>query len=440
MSYLNWPFQPFHQHSVETVEQWWQYCHLAGAGEQLLLDSPHWAIIDGDPGSGKSVALAALRRRTATVAFHVAYPPSRWPGAPQALLRDESSHLAQMMACAGLTLRDYLQTKPEQAALLSSLQREFLRWLLQRYLGGRAYHVMTHRLPHELAEAFRAVVFEDLFPTLENPLDVQGQIDELVCLVETLGFKRLLFLVDIDTPDKSSNLISGLPDLFGWLELMHHPGFVLVAAVPTSILQESQSELRARHRVRHVSLSWTVEQCRQIAIKHIAQALGQLEVNLADYIEERLIEEVTIVIEREYGASVPGAWVALAETILHLTHHKIMPTPLKLSDLLQLQHAYYARHFPLRLDIERLGVWRGPRFLHLDQRPFDFLTLLFQRRGTPANYEDSDVRLTVGSANNMHSMASRLRKVIEPVSDFQPVYLINKRGIGGYWIENYTGL
>jgi hypothetical protein len=438
MSYHDWPFQPFRQHSVENVERWWRHCHLSGVGEQLLLDSPHWVVIEGGPGSGKSVALTALRNRPDGASFVVPYPPSRWPGSPQALQQNESSHLAQMMACASLTLRDYLQANIEQAWLLSDLQREFLRWLLQRYFGARTYHMLIHRLPDELAAAFRDVPYVELFPSLENPLDVQGQIDELVCLAQTLGFRRVLFAVDINAVEMSPELVTGLSALFGWLELMHHPGFVLAAAVPGVVWQESQIKPRVRHRLRRIAISWTTAQCRQIADNHIRLATEQEDASLTAYAEEALLREMASLIEAEYGAAVPAGWVALAETVLYLACRSNLPAPLKLSDWAQLCRAFYARHFPLRLDEQKHGVWRGPRFIYLDPQPLRLLTLFFQRRGEPASWADEDVRSVAGSANNVHSIASRIRKAIEPETVSEPVYLINKRGAGGYWLENYA--
>ena len=90
---------------------------------------------------------------------------------------------------------------------------------------------------------------------------------------------------------------------------------------------------------------------------------------------------------------------------------------------------------PLRIDLEAHGVWRGPRFIRLDDQPLNFLSLLYTRRRHPINWEDDELRTLAGSKGNVHSLASRTRKMIEPVEG-ETIYLINKRGEGGYWLEN----
>ena len=45
------------------------------------------------------------------------------------------------------------------------------------------------------------------------------------------------------------------------------------------------------------------------------------------------------------------------------------------------------------------------------------------------------LRLLATSKGNVHSIASRTRRVIEPVAEFE-VYLFNRKGYdGGYWLE-----
>lgn len=431
--YNSWPFRPFQQHFVEDAQTWWAHCYLPGAAGSLLLDSPHWVLIDGEPGSGKSVALHALQRQQAATTFFVPYPPNRWPGARDALLPDENSHLRQMMANVSLAVRDYLHQFPEKAAHLSDLQREFLRWLLEQHLGARAFHVLTQRLPSDLSETFRTVPRSENLYTSESPLDVQGQIDELVCLVQTFGFQRLVFTVDIGGQERSEHLKTGLPAMFGWLELMHHPRFIVVTAVPTTLLQQGNIEARARHRLRRISLHWEEAECRQIAEKHMQQALADETAHLSTYAVEEVLVEMGKVVVAEYGRSIPSGWVTLAETLLHLAqNHPLQPEHIPL-----VKRTFYGRHMLLRLDTAAHGVWRGPRFIGLDDQPLEFVTLLLQRRGHPINWEDDQLRLLAGSKNNVHSIASRTRKAIEPLPQ-QPVYLLNKRGEGGYWLENFV--
>ncbi len=112
---------------------------------------------------------------------------------------------------------------------------------------------------------------------------------------------------------------------------------------------------------------------------------------------------------------------------------------MQLDDIAPIKHSFYGRHMPLRLDIESHGVWRGPYFIPLDEKLLEFLNLLLRRRGKPINFwDDLDLNSLAGNANNVHSIASRTRKAIEPLSKPYYVYLQNKRGGGGYWLENYT--
>ena len=80
MKYETWPFRPLGQRSIEETEQWWTHCYVPNAIEELLLDAPHWWIVTGGAGSGKSVALTAVARREVGQSFITPYPPHRWPG------------------------------------------------------------------------------------------------------------------------------------------------------------------------------------------------------------------------------------------------------------------------------------------------------------------------------------------------------------------------
>jgi hypothetical protein len=186
--------------------------------------------------------------------------------------------------------------------------------------------------------------------------------------------------------------------------------------------------------VRALRLSWSPEQCRQIAERHIRQALSQ-PLPLRALATESLLGKVAEMIEEEFGeTAVPAGWAALAETLLYLSQRERKPVPLRESCFGEVVRAFFGRHMQLRIDEEAHGVWRGPRFIRLDEQPLNFLALLQQRRGHPINWDDPDLRFLAGSKGNVYSIASRTRKVIEPWPD-EPIYLINKRGEGGYWIE-----
>lgn len=187
--YAEWPFRSREEVSVQEAEQWWSGCYVPPAAALLAAAHPYWTIITGGPGSGKSVALAAMSRQLATSTFLIPYPTTRWPGGAYAWLKQADNHLEQMMAAASFALRDQFQQNPAQAANLPDLQKEFVRWLLQKVGGERAYHRWLQALPSEVAAAYDPIEYDDLFPNPNDPLDVQGQIDELVCLARTLGWE-----------------------------------------------------------------------------------------------------------------------------------------------------------------------------------------------------------------------------------------------------------
>lgn len=409
--------------------------------DRLLPDYPHWCLVTGGIGSGKSVAIAALRQREAQRSFIVPYPPERWPGSPQAWIRDTDSHLAQMMVAAGLELQNFLIQNRDHAQKLSSMQREYLRWLIEKpQQGKRAYRRFTDGLDEDMQAIFDAVPSTNLFPDENDPLDVQGQIAELVWLVQALGFERVLFTFDLQTKTYDE-YVGILAKLFDWLDIMHQPGFALVAALPLPIIERGQLVARTRGRVSVLHLSWLANQGIAIADKliHMALPAGTESISLNSLVDKRIIADMTEVIAEEYGYQAPAGWVAFAETVLFLKERgsKTRPWPLPGEKSTEVQRAYFARHMKLTVDEAAHGVWRGPKFMHLDDKPFGFVKLLFQRRGNAINWDDNELRQLAGSPGNVHSIASRTRKLLEPFSG-DPVYIINRRGEGGYLLQNYV--
>lgn len=433
------PFRPLEQRSLEETEQWWQHCYLPSSADRLLPGHPNWCIVTGGPGSGKSVALAALAEREKAESFVIPYPPERWPGAAGALLRSDPSHLAQMMTTAAREIRDYLDRHLGQLAGLTSLQREFVRWLMERVGRKRAYYRWLDALPEELSELFQSTPdVDELYSTTSDPADVQGQIEELVQLVRAFGFQRVVFTVDVPAQIDSQQA-KKLADLFGWLDLTYHPGFALVAAVPLDIVREGEVIERARGRVSVILLDWTVAECQLLAERHIQLALAEQdgEHPLATYATPELLDEMGGTIQKEFGSPTPAGWVALAETLLFLVQRMTNPLspPLTPKQASKVKQAYFQRHMLLHMDVAKHGVWRGPRFIAVDEQPLHFLRLLHHRAGKPINWDDEELQFVAGSPANVHSIASRLRATIEP-SPKQWVYVLNSRGAGGYWLEN----
>src|SRR5512147_2029620 len=147
-TYASWPFRSALARSIEEEAQWWSCCYLESEISRIVVGWPHWRVIVGGPGSGKSVLLAAVVRAEDQLkrSLIVHYPPARWPGAGQAQVSD-GNHLAQMMAAIALSLRDHLTHSLADIVQLTAGQGLALRWMLDRYLGGRAFTRWVDSLP-----------------------------------------------------------------------------------------------------------------------------------------------------------------------------------------------------------------------------------------------------------------------------------------------------
>jgi hypothetical protein len=437
-NYAAWPFRSTQARSLEETTAWWSDCYVENTITPILVSQPHWRVITGKTGGGKSVTLAALERKEANNSFVVYYPPERWPGSRHAWIH-EGNHLAQIMTAATLAIRDYLTLHTEKVAELSTLQQEFLRWLMEKLGGARAFFRWVNALDQVLAGPLKEVPQENLYPTYTDPLDVQGQIDELASLVRTLGFERVLVITDLNSRG-SQIYLHDLQTLFEWLELTHHPGLALAAAIPLEMLEQGEIIHRARGRVSVVHLRWTLEQAHEIATRHIRRALNDSASSLPAFATPPLLDHLQQLIIEEYGHHAPAGWVALAETLLYFCQQQhgvsLISLPLSEAHFRAIKSTFFARHMPLLVAEESHGVWRGHRFIRLDEQPLRFVALLRRRDGRPVNSDDEELFSLAHSKANIHSIASRTRNAIEPLTD-QPIYLINKRGAGGYWLENY---
>lgn len=434
LTYAEWPFRPVQERSIEETRRWWQTCYLPGDASQILQSEAHWCIVAGGTGSGRSTAIIDLERHEINTSFIIRYFPERWPGARHALVRD-GNHLAQIMAAAGWAVREYLTTHMDMLASLTDMQYSFVRWLLEKFSGPRFYLSWVDGLEVNLASQLRQVTYEDIYPTTD-PFHAQGQIDELANLIRKFGYQRVLLTVDLNQYEGRTQLTT-LGELFDWLDLMHHPGMALVAAIPIEAVQDANLVKRVRGRVSVTHLKWTASQVREIAIRHLRQAIEDPQARWEDFVSAPLARELENLLLAEYGTYVPLGWVALAESVLSLLKEAspISPFPLTQQHKGQIAHAFFARHMRLQIDPNRHGVWRGPRLIKLPPQRLQFLNILHERNGIPVNSEDRGLIALAGNKGNIHSLASRTREQIEPFPD-KPIYLLNKRGEGGYWLEN----
>jgi len=412
---------------LEENEHWWRECYVPSATDAVIQSQPHWCIIVGGPGCGKSIALDALERHRRAGALVLRYSPEYWPHGRH-VLKKGGNHLSQMMALAGLTLRRMPEITLERVSALPHFQREFLRWLMDKFGGPRTYVRWIQSLGGRDDDTRVIVPYEDLYPTETEFLDVQGQIEDLIALVRQWGYTQVLVL--IDTQNLTLELLKELENLFDWLELMHHDGLAVATAVTPAVLEQADLVRRARGRANVIRLSWTHEQVRVLADRHIAVATDQQMQSLEQVVNPDLLQRLEAMIETEYGTPTPRGWIALAELLLDLASQASVPLHHQTED--EIKRAFYARFMPLRLDPHHRGVWRGSKFISLDEQPFQLLKALVQHKGSPV--PSDELSRVVGSLGNVHTLARRVRQAIEP-NPSTPIYLKNRRD-EGYWLEN----
>lgn len=435
-SYQTWPFRPFEARSAEENACWWAECHVAAPLQVVLSSEPHWRVISGGAGSGKTTALLALEQAEAQTSLAVPYPPDRWPSGPRAWV-PHGNHLAQIMAAVSVAAREALARRSAQAAELTTLQKGFVRWLIEKYGGARAFQRWAEGLEPALAGQFQATVYEDLYPTTTLPLDVHGQIDELAGVVGRLGYRRVLVLSDLNA-DSARAYRADLMALFGWLDMMHHPGLSVAAALPDDADLLADLKRNARGRVSFTFLSWDSEQIQPIVTRHLGAALQRPVAPLTGVAADDLWKRLEQLLIAEYGRPVPAAWVGMLEVILErLSRQPEAPRPLSMKHFEEIGHLFFARFVPLRLEPGVQGVWRGPRFINLTERVFEFVEILHRHSGQPVSSSDRELIALAGSKGNIHSLAARARRALEPFPE-APVYLFNSRIDGGYWLEHST--
>lgn len=426
-----WPFLPAEQRSPEQNERWWAECYVPSPAEVTLRGVPRSVIVSGESGSGKSIALQALEKQTAGqwLIFH--YPLDRWPGEPHAWAGGRQ-HLGQMMACAAMAIKQFLESRPDQVGSLSKTRLAFLRWLIEKHINPRTFQYWADDLNQPKLLALAEQPFDDIYPTDTALADVQGQIDELVRLSRHFGLTGVMALVDVNEAEISSEaMLEKMVNLFGWLTPLQFEGFAIKAALPESVVQKASLVDHSRGRVSFVSLRWSVEACRELSRRHLQAATADEVSTLAELASDELLTALEGQLITTHGSPQPQAWLRLTLTLLkaYLEDEE----PLTLARYKEIIHTYFANYVPLRFDRARRGVWRGVEFIPLDEQPFSFIEVLWQyRHGQYAN--EALLHKVASTQANLNTLANRLRKKIEPVPD-APVYLLNTRS-QGYMIEN----
>jgi len=432
----DWPFLPSEERTPVQEENWWTECYLSSPADETLYGIDRSVVVYGGPGSGKSVALQSFRQFGGKNWLVVPYPIARWPGEERAWVsKPDVGHLGQMMACASMVIKDFLQANPDRVEPLTEIDLEYLRWLIEKYSGPRAFRRWANALGDDRLFNLLAQPYEDLYPTDSALQDVQGQIEELVTLCRRLGFEKgVAFWIDID-----SNRLIGeerlekMKTLFGWLTLWEFDGFVLRAAVSEKLLRQNNLMTFIRGRATFVPLRWSVQECREVANRSLQAATDSQVQTLSAILSDDLLKTIETRLETLYGGPSPQGWVQLAA--LALKEYAKTGQPLSTTEHTNwLLRNYFATYVPLRLEPNRQGVWRGPQFIALDEQPYRVFETLWRNRKSDY-FETSEALMRVaGTQGNLHTLIRRLRLKIEPCSG-QPVYIHSSRS-RGYWLEN----
>ena len=431
MQYEPWPFLPANAFTPAQADRWWQACFLRTEAIRDFTAVSGSAILVGEAGSGKSVALQALLHETADSLLHVPYPVQNWPKGQRPWLPGRR-HVSQLMAATANEIVKLLNQEPARIQQCHELLQEFLIWLVQNHLGRRA----LVRLLQQINRATKANIaipekddVEDIYPSDEQTADVRGQIDELAELVQALGFDGVMITIDLNEQEAS---LSGqdLSELVR-LDLLENPGVMLRAVLPKSVVLQAQIENRVGGHLRIIPVYLSEEDITELVRRYLQAATGGEVSTLAELAGTAVLNRAQKELNTLYSAPTAAGWLHWTETIL--TQYMAQAKPVPLTDAKATALAYYQRHVPLRLVPEQMAVRRGPQLLSLDRQPFELLRTLFELQGQPA----PDALLQIaGTQANLNTLIGRIRKIIEPIAKTN-IYIHNRRDLG-YWLENFV--
>jgi len=424
LNFARWPFALPEARLPEENERWWSECYLPHSVEDILESRSQWCILTGGYQSGKSTALAVLQRNWQERALLI--QDDFLPQPPQE--KTQGNILSHILSQASWVLRHHLGETPDDFSLLSTTQKEFLRWSLEKFHGRRAFLRWLDGLREDVAQTMQNIEFEDIYPSQTN--DVDGQVEELTNLSKRLGYQQVL--VTVDTPPfPTSEQVQEIRQTLGWLNPMQHIGLKLVMALPPSFTPREIMEL-SRGRASVLEMEASSERPLQIATRHISAATQGTLQNIDQLCSPKLALQLQGFTQEEFGSPTTGAWLKIVEILLDMASEGAK-LPLQVDLFAKIRLAFYKRFMPLRLgsDNTELGVWRGYKWVTMDRAVYDFLALLIHHKDRRVGHE-----IVGTSKSNLHTLASRLRDAIEP-DPLQTIYLKNQKG-EGYWLENFV--
>jgi hypothetical protein len=426
--FQRWPFLPASTHTPEQHQQWWQDCFARTPEVTRFVQAKASAVMVGGAGSGKSTAVAALQYPHDERRLLISYPPHHWPNGGRAWVPG-GNHLSQILAAAATEITRSLNETPEAYTAVCQQKhcQQFLFWLVETYLGRRTLSRLLHRLRQSLeATVILPEASNSLYETTTREADVWNQLDELVDLSKALQYNRIIVTIDLNEAEAYAHL-DDLRDLFGWLDLFEYPEFALQAAIPEAVdtLLKLTEQINGRSEI--IYLRQNEDMIQDIVSRHICTATNSTYNRLEDFTTTAVISRAREEIQQLYGRESLGGWLHWTETLLANANNRK-----SLQDPDEAAYNYFQRHIPIRLEVTQPGVWRGPQLILLDQQPYELLKKLFELRGRSAPDLLQDF---AGSGANLNTLASRLRKQIEPLSN-KTIYLHNRRD-RGYWLENF---
>ncbi|MCA9935185.1 MAG: hypothetical protein H6662_17305 [Ardenticatenaceae bacterium] len=427
ITYQRWPFMPTNTQTPEQQQQWWQDCFVSTPEVTRFAQAEASAVLVGGAGSGKSTAVAALQYKLDEPTLLIQYLPHHWPGGNRPWVPG-GSHLSQILAAAATEVVRLLSDKAKLYTAVTELDTrlEFLNWLVEKHLGRRTLARLYQRLRHLTPAPSFPDASIDLYSTVIGEADTWNLLDELIDLIQALGYPQTLLVLDLNEAEAEAHL-NDLRKLLGWLDLFEYPEFAIRAAIPESAARQLNLLQSDNGRLPVIRLQNNEAVIEQVVGQHMKVATQGACNSLKGLAETAVLQRAQTEIKSLYAAESIAGWLQWAETLLMLSAQQ-NPS----DDLETAVYHFYQRHIPLRLETARNGVWRGPQFVSLDQQPYELLKKLFDLRGQP---NPGILQEVAGSPGNLNTLVSRLRKEIEPING-KNLYLQNRRD-RGYWLENF---
>jgi hypothetical protein len=445
-------------------------------------DTPRTMVVYAARGCGKSahrIMVTRTCRPQVRDSDILAIPYTDFGSLPDQLLRDPGAfrlnqHLAEILR-SGVTI--FLEAIAQDCNLAKRLAPEWLsrlKWFCKQFVPA----VLSAT---ELLSTLRGLTSPAFDPDwnafqqawqvqrlgemlsgnaiLENPIgrclvglsDAQPELIDashlsaaslfglFVEIVQQTGIKAVYVLIDrLDEPGALAQHPDRIADfvepLLADLLLMECKGAAFKFFLPLEI----QSALATRKAIRYDRLSfreiaWDEPTMEELLSQRLIAFSGGEIAALSALCDEDLSRTIEGDI-CQHAQGVPRRLLQLGQRLLEA--HCRQPEhalSLKRTDWEAVLAEFYGQerrilYPPLRLDLDERSAWVGTRQVALQDAPFDFLTIFYERPGRILSNAEI-VRTTNLHYDNIRQMVSRIRRVIEP-DPRHPVYLVTVRGRG----------